>query len=68
MLGEKTKTNSNQKKKPLGTVFLMETTEKQLICKYTLSSPVHFLYARVCSSRADGYLGNEAECKLGVDV
>lgn len=66
MLGEN-KTNQN-KPNLLGTAFLMGTTKKQLICKHTLSSPIHFIYARVCSSITDGYQGNEGECKLGVDV
>lgn len=34
---------------------------------FKFPSPMHFLYARVCSSIADGHQGNEAECKLGVD-
>lgn len=57
-----------KKKSLLATVVLMEITDKQPISKYTLSSLIHFLHVKVCSSIADGYQGNEAECKLVVNV
>lgn len=59
-VGEKRKKN----RRLLATVFLMEVTYKQPICKHTSSSLIHFLRVLYVSMsrRTDGYQGDYAEC------